>query len=83
MKSYDDQITRIKNKLVEARKGDKNFKVFGADTHRYVIGPPVTIKVIDKFEDKYSVQLPDCYKAFLLNIGNSGRSYLGSAAGPF
>jgi len=83
MKDYAAQIQRIKKKLQEAKEFDELFRVFGAGNHRYEINSPVTILEIRAFEKNYGVQLPDCYKSFLLNIGNGGRSYLGSGAGPF
>lgn len=83
MTDYTDQIQRIKDKLLEAKKADKNLKVFGADRHKYIINKPTTLKAVTEFETKYSVELPDCYKAFLLEIGNGGIGWQNSAAGPF
>jgi len=83
MKDYAPQIQRIKKKLQEAKEFDELFRVFGAGNHRYEINLPVTISDVDAFEKNYGVELPDCYKSFLLNIGNGGRSYLCSGAGPF
>jgi len=83
MKDYALQIQRIKKKLQEAKEFDELFRVFGAGNHRYEINLPVTISDVDAFEKNYGVELPDCYKSFLLNIGNGGRSYLCSGAGPF
>lgn len=77
------QTTRIKNKLKRAKEYDKDFKVFGANSHRYFIKPPVGSPEIKRFEEEYHVILPRCYKAFLLEIGNGGSSYLNSAAGPY
>lgn len=76
MKSFDEQIVRIKEKLFLAQKADKNLKVFGAAKHKYMLNRPATLKEIENFEIKYSVSLPECYKSFLKNIGNGG-------AGPF
>lgn len=83
MTNHKLQIHRIKKKLRQAKELDELYKVFGAGNHRYEIYPPVHPPDIDAFEKKYSVELPDCYKSFLLHIGNGGRSYLCSAAGPF
>lgn len=78
-----EQIERIKNKLVEAKKTDKDLKVFGADSHKYILGKVVSNDAILKFETEYKVELPNCYKAFLMNIGNGDESFSSSAAGPF
>lgn len=80
---FADQITRIKDKLDQARVFDSGYKVFGANSHKYKIGDPATLGEIASFEKKYSVKLPDCYRTFLLEIGNGGCSYSESAAGPF
>jgi len=80
---FVDQIARIKNKLDQARVFDKDYKVFGANSHKYEVGDPVTLDEIVSFEKKYSINLPNCYRSFLLEIGNGGSSYSGSGAGPF
>ncbi len=77
-----NQIERIKNKLVLAKESDHDFKVFGARSHKYEIGPTVPADEVLKFEKEYDLELPECYKAFLLHIGNGGISYQNSAAGP-
>lgn len=82
MTNYTDQIQRIKEKLFEAKMADKNLKVFGADRHKYIINKPTTISEIEEIEKKYFIQLPECYKSFILYIGNGGISYKNSAAGP-
>lgn len=76
------QIERIKKKLILAKDIDKDFKVFGADSHQYVLGETVSNDVILKFENDFNVSLPESYKAFLMHIGNGGISYENSAAGP-
>ncbi|OIV41608.1 SMI1/KNR4 family protein [Flavobacterium johnsoniae] len=76
------QIERIKKKLILAKEIDKDFEIFGADSHEYVVGEKVKDEDILEFESNYNVSLPDCYKAFLLYIGNGGKSYQNSAAGP-
>lgn len=76
------QIERIKIKLFLANEIDRNFEVFAADSHEYFVGETISAEVILKFENEYSLSLPECYKAFLLNIGNGGKSHRKSAAGP-
>ena len=83
MTNYTDQIKRIKDKLLEAKNADMNLKVFGADRHKYTINKPTTLKSVMEFETKYSIELPDCYKTFILKFGNGGIGWQNSAAGPF
>lgn len=83
MTRYSNQLNRIKNKIIEAKNTDIDCKVFGADQHQYVIHKPITIAAIEVFEKAYSLELPECYKSFILNIGNGGIGSQNSAAGPF
>jgi SMI1 / KNR4 family (SUKH-1) len=83
MTEYHQQIQRIKDKLLDAKKADKKLKVFGADRHKYAINKPSTEKEISKFENEYSIKLPECYRTFILHVGNGGISFANSAAGPY
>lgn len=80
---FSKQIQRIKQKLVQARKVDKNFDVFGADSHRYEIKSRISQLEIDEFEQQFGIELPLCYKTFIREIGNTGTSYADSVPGPF
>lgn len=77
-----DQIERIKKKLVIAKNTDQDLKVFAASSHEYIIGEVAGIDAVLQFESDYNIALPDSYKSFLLHIGNGGKSYQNSAAGP-
>lgn len=81
--NYTQQTQRIKDKLIKARQADKEFKVFGAKSHQYKLNPPANIVEVATFEEKHSITLPDCYKAFVTQVGNGGDTYRGSGAGPF
>jgi len=83
MTNHTPQIQRIKAKLIEASKVDAELKAFGASSHAYTIDPPIEMEEIISFEEKYSIQIPDCYKAFVLQVGNGGKAYANSGAGPF
>lgn len=78
-----EQIERIKTKLALAKNTDRDLKVFGASDHKYILGEVVSSDTILQFETEYNIQLPSCYKAFLMNIGNEGESFSSSGAGPF
>jgi hypothetical protein len=83
MMEFNDQIQRIKDKLPKAKKADRNLEVFGAKSHKYQLNDPATIADVSAFEQKYGIELPACYKAFVLQVGNGGIAYEGAAAGPF
>lgn len=78
-----DQIQRIKEKLPKAKKADSRLEVFGASDHHYQLNGPATAEEVSNFEEKYGIHLPDCYRSFILQVGNGGISYSNSAAGPF
>jgi len=80
---FTEQIARIKKKLLKAKEVDAQCKVFGASSHKYELNPPTSIAEVEKFEKKHEIRLPECYKFFVLMIGNGGSSFLNSGAGPF
>ncbi|KQO22576.1 glucan biosynthesis protein [Flavobacterium sp. Leaf82] len=77
-----NQIDRIKSKLLIAKNTDKDLKVFGAASHKYILGKTISNDDVLSFEKDFNLVLPEDYKAFLLRIGNGGISYENSAAGP-
>jgi hypothetical protein len=79
---FDAQLQRIKDKLAKAKIADADYEVFEAGTHKYLLGVPATKEEVSAFEQKHSIQLPDCFRSFLLVIGNGGIGYQGSGAGP-
>jgi len=69
-------------KLEQVRLADPARKAFGAATHRYLVGPPLTEREIAVFEKAHGVSLPGCFRAFLTLVGNGGASGHRYAAGP-
>ena len=78
-----EQLHRIQQKLAQAKEADKNLEVFGADAHQYHLNPPVGEAEVLAFEKKYGVQLPECYRAFMLTIGDAKAKRLDTMAGPY
>lgn len=78
-----EQLLRIQQKLAQAKAADKNLEVFGADAHQYHLNPPVSEAEVLAFEKKYGVQLPECYRAFMLTIGDTKAKRLDTMAGPY
>ncbi|WP_177733820.1 SMI1/KNR4 family protein [Flavobacterium inviolabile] len=83
MTDYSDQIQRIQTKLITAQKTDTKLQVFGADSHKYKIKKPVTEATVLKFEQQFTIQLPECYRTFITEVGNSGVGYANAAPGPY
>ncbi|MDO4259383.1 MAG: SMI1/KNR4 family protein [Actinomycetaceae bacterium] len=63
-------VERIRRKLGVARLADYLREVFGADSHNYVLGEPIAIERIRKFEADHKVTLPEEYVVFLTEIGH-------------
>lgn len=78
-----EQLLRIQQKLAQAKAADKNLEVFGADAHQYHLNPPVSEAEVLAFEKKYGVQLPECYRAFMLTIGDAKARKSDFIAGPY
>ncbi|HEY8954758.1 SMI1/KNR4 family protein [Chitinophaga sp.] len=83
MHQFDEQVERIRTKLAAAKQKDKELKVFGASSHKYILHKPLAEEAISDFETRYHISLPVSYKVFLLQLGNGGESHAGAAAGPF
>ena len=77
------QLERIKSKLLMAKNTDNKLEVFGAGSHKYILGNTVREADVLNFENEYQLELPKSYKSFLLHIGNGGISHSNSGAGPF
>jgi len=78
-----EQLHRIQQKFSQARAADKDLQVFGASSHKYHLNPPVTEVEVLAFEEKYGVQLPECYRAFVQTIGDVNAQKLETMAGPY
>ena len=78
-----DQLHRIQEKLAQAKAADKDLEVFCASSHKYHLNPPVSEAEVLAFEEKYGVQLPECYRAFMLTIGDANAQKLETMAGPY
>ena len=78
-----EQLLRIQQKLAQAKEADKNLEVFGADAHQYHLNPPVSEAEVLAFEEKYGVQLPECYRAFMLTVGDAKAKKSDFIAGPY
>ena len=78
-----EQLHGIQQKLAQAKAADKDLEVFGASSHKYHLNPPVSEAEVLAFEKKYGVQLPECYRAFMLTIGDAKAKKSDFIAGPY
>src|SRR3954471_3790250 len=68
----DDVLRR----LADLDRRDRRRRVFGASAHDYKLDPPLPVAVIEAFEGRYGLSLPEDYRHFITEIGNGG-------AGPY
>jgi hypothetical protein len=73
---YQFQIKKISKKLKILKNKDKTFEIFGSSDHKYKLLKPISIQRLEMLEQKYNINLPDEYVAFITFLGDGG-------AGPF
>lgn len=81
--SFQLQIARINQKLSKLQQADPELKVFGARGHEYHRNPPMREDEVQAFETKYGLTLPECYRVFLLQVGDSSATIKETIAGPY
>jgi len=65
--------------LEELRRKDSKRSVFGSAEHDYELNPPIPVSVIEEFETRHGIRLPEDYRYFITEIGNGGAGpYYGS-----
>jgi len=68
----NEQLNRIKEKIAQLKELDRNYTLFGSQTHRYIVNPTISLNQVREFEAAHNVTLPKGYVAFLTEIGNGG-----------
>ena len=69
-------MDEIRGLLTVLRARDRSLSVFGAETHRYELGRPLSDAEVKDFEQRTRIRLPLDYRAFITELGNGG-------AGPY
>jgi hypothetical protein len=67
---------RTRSGLEHLKNLDPQLRSHGADSHQYRLKKCLTERVLQDFENKYTITLPDQYRWFLKYMGNGG-------AGPY
>ena len=70
------EFDTIRDGLERLRNAKRKPKVIGAESHGFELHPRLSEAVVQKFEAKHRIQLPEDYRGFLIQLGNGG-------AGPF
>lgn len=76
MSDLPSSIQQIRELVQRLAVADASLRVFGADMHRYRLGPCLSEEAVAAFESAHRIELPADYREFLLRVGNGG-------AGPF
>src|SRR4051794_33564113 len=58
--------------LDELARRDPRRKLFGSGFHDYKLNPPQPVAVIEAFEERHGVSLPEDYRLFITEVGNGG-----------
>jgi hypothetical protein len=58
--------------LHRLRQLDSTFEVFGSETHRYQLNPPLSPEEVDALERRHHFSLPDEYRTFITQLGDGG-----------
>ena len=58
--------------LGQAANADKEFKLFGAEKHRYKLNPTMSVAVVRHIENQYNFSLPEDHSRFITEVGNGG-----------
>lgn len=66
------QLEAVSRKLTRLRARDPRHTVFGAETHHYALGAPLSLEDIEIAEASYRIALPASYRVFLSGMGNGG-----------
>lgn len=64
--------TTVVDTLARLERKDRRCTTFGSAEHQYHLDPPLPSEVLDAFEEKHGVSLPDNYRYFITGIGNGG-----------
>jgi SMI1 / KNR4 family (SUKH-1) len=75
MPSTLDRST-VHQRLAGLDRRDWRRRTFGASSHEYRLNPPLPVSVIEAFEGRHGVSLPEDYRSFITEVGSGG-------AGPY
>lgn len=66
----EKQVQKAASLIAQLCEVDTDFRVFGSQSHRYRIGPPLSEGELRAFETKHGVELPADYRLYLKTVGN-------------
>ena len=63
---------KILEQINELNRRDPQCDLSGADGHEYKLNPPLSVSVMEAFEKRHGVSLPEDYRFFITEIANGG-----------
>ncbi|WP_420595587.1 GNAT family N-acetyltransferase [Deinococcus sp.] len=70
--NLDQRCDEIVGKLAELRKLDPNCLIFGLETHRYELHPPLSEEELEQIVRHLGIDFPEDYARFLRTVCNGG-----------
>lgn len=66
----EKQVQKAASLIARLREVDVDFRVFGADMHKYRLGPILSEDELWSFEREHKIELPPDYRLYLKTVGN-------------
>ena len=82
----EKQVQQAATLIARLRAEDTDFRVFGAESHRYRLGSTLSEEELRAFETRHQIELPPDYRLYLKTVGNGNGNplpYVTSGAGPY
>lgn len=76
------EVLELKELIDRLRAADQTFYVFGAKSHRYEIGSPLSEVEILSFERRHGITLPEDFRLYLSLVGDGSGRELRPRNGP-
>ncbi|MCX6369094.1 MAG: SMI1/KNR4 family protein [Armatimonadetes bacterium] len=67
-----DEIQSLKDLLHQMQTEDPHYRVFGSGRHQYLLNPTQPEAVLQSFEKRHGISLPEGYRRFLTQVGDGG-----------
>jgi hypothetical protein len=62
----------VRSRLARIATVPAAVEIHGAEAHRWILEPPLSVKEISELESQLRVELPDDYRSFLVQAGRGG-----------
>jgi hypothetical protein len=66
----EDEVFELEWLVGQLREPDPDLRLFGSDSHRYLVGPKLSGAELASFEAEHGIVLPADYRAYLRFVGD-------------